>query len=541
MGSSLDSHTDSVAVVRVKLVDAEPVDGRKPFAMIAVESNQSLSQLASIILASFGFDSDRCYGFYSDLHRYTHSEERYELFADIGQAEGPGVENVSIAQVFTPGRQMLFLFDYGDQWHFIVRLVRFEDAVRGQRYPALLRSHAIPVGQYYDEWSDDDDFMQLDDDGAGADWTDGFTHASGSNESATCAVPTGVEPTEPPYEPPTTEQWADLYDAAVAFRDSRCYQWVDDTQLFGVLDPTSGSVWYCSILGNVGRVFGLAAYEGSAGLAAFLESMEPDARPELIVGPNSPRSLVMFLGDRNMLDADDLKVIKSIGLRFRGPHQWPYFRSVLPGYRPWYLTSDEAVTMKVLVEQALEVARELLRNPDHPLRKLDWEILTRVPRSKKGSGFMDAYRRPDLEPQTPASFDVPMDDLKIHRYRRDFVRSKCVWEISAKWVQEPMRERPDSRPFYPIMLVWVDRTNGLVLSARLTNLARFPEEIVNSTLECMEQHATIPKEIEVDSADAMLILGKLAQRMGLQLRQVDQLRKSDMIREELYGYLKRSE
>ena len=149
MGRRRGNRTESVAIVRARLNDLEPINGRKPFAVFAVDSDQSLSHLAATILLNFGFEMDHCYGFYSDTRYYTRSAEKYELFADIGEAEGPGVQHVSIKQVFSPGRRMLFLFDYTHQWHFVVRLERYEDAVPGQEYPALLRSHAIPLDNYY--------------------------------------------------------------------------------------------------------------------------------------------------------------------------------------------------------------------------------------------------------------------------------------------------------------------------------------------------------------------------------------------------------
>lgn len=546
------NRTESVAIVRAKLDNLEPIDGKKPFAIVAVDSDQSLSHLAATILLNFGFEMDHCYGFYSDTRYYTRSTEKYELFADIGEAEGPGVQRVPIKQVFSPGRRMLLLFDYIGQWHFIVRLERYEDAVPGQEYPTVLRSHAIPLDDYYVRgWPDDDD----EDDGdyydgydsrffdsPDVDWKDEVSFAPGGARSdRASADATHVLPPsrELPYIPPTLQQWGDLFDAAIEFRDSRCYEWVDDTQLFGVADRASGSVWYCLILGNSGGVRGLVAYEGPMGLATLLETLDPNANPEDAIGPNAPRSLLMFFGSRDKMDPEDLGVIKRLNLRFRGPNQWPQFRSVVPGYRPWYLAGDEAVAMTLIIRQSLEVARKLREQPDLPLVKGDWSILTRVPVGKSAAKFKDAYVKPDTEVVVPGFFDVPIDELKIRRLKRDMVRSKSTWEVSAKWVEEPMRQDQRSRPFYPVMLVCVDRSTGIVLSARLTSFRGLADELVNSTLACIEQHAMIPKEIEVDSADSMVILDKLSRLLGVQLRQVDRLRKSDIVRDELYEYLKR--
>jgi hypothetical protein len=89
---------------------------------IELPSGGSLEDLAKAIVGAFGFDLDHAFGFYSSLgHRYHDAEERYELFADLGQAdEGVrGVRRTKLSTAFPePGKQMLFLFDYGDEWRF---------------------------------------------------------------------------------------------------------------------------------------------------------------------------------------------------------------------------------------------------------------------------------------------------------------------------------------------------------------------------------------------------------------------------------------
>ena len=94
---------------------------------IEIEPSKSLYRLAEAIVAAFGFDFDHAFGFYSGLKPATlmSALPRYELFADMGDA-APGVGSVKktrISQVFPEiGHTMMFLFDYGDGWHFRVSL-----------------------------------------------------------------------------------------------------------------------------------------------------------------------------------------------------------------------------------------------------------------------------------------------------------------------------------------------------------------------------------------------------------------------------------
>jgi hypothetical protein len=68
---------------------------------IELPSGGSLEDLARAIVGAFGFDLDHAFGFYSSLgHRYHDAEERYELFADLGQAD-EGVRGVRRTKLST--------------------------------------------------------------------------------------------------------------------------------------------------------------------------------------------------------------------------------------------------------------------------------------------------------------------------------------------------------------------------------------------------------------------------------------------------------
>ncbi|GAB6172248.1 hypothetical protein JCM15765_17260 [Paradesulfitobacterium aromaticivorans] len=61
---------------------------------------------------------------------------------------------------------------------------------------------------------------------------------------------------------PTIEEWRSLYEAAIAFKQSACWEWMYDDEIFGVVDPETGETAYCCVLGNAGEHFGLIALSG---------------------------------------------------------------------------------------------------------------------------------------------------------------------------------------------------------------------------------------------------------------------------------------
>ena len=106
---------------------------------------------------AFDFEFDHAFGYYSDLKDpYSRKGERYELFADMedGDSDAGSVERTTVAEVFrVPGKKMLFLFDYGDDWRFLIEAKAPGEKAPKTRYPRLVTSVGKAPQQYpdYDE------------------------------------------------------------------------------------------------------------------------------------------------------------------------------------------------------------------------------------------------------------------------------------------------------------------------------------------------------------------------------------------------------
>lgn len=126
---------------------------RETYRIIEIEANDTLYDLAAIILQSFQFGMDHPFGFYSNVKtKYSKSTEKYELFADLENCEvdenSRGVENTIVSVVFEPKKKMLFLFDYGDQWRFTVYCKKLAEPFPNIKYPRVIGSLGIAPRQY---------------------------------------------------------------------------------------------------------------------------------------------------------------------------------------------------------------------------------------------------------------------------------------------------------------------------------------------------------------------------------------------------------
>jgi Plasmid pRiA4b ORF-3-like protein len=126
----------------------------KIYRDIEIAGTGSLYTLAQAIVRSFDFDFDHAFGFYSKLKGNIYdSPVRYELFVDIGEGEGDArsVKRTRIIKAFPSiGTKMRFLFDYGDEWEFLVELVERKPKEPKVRLPRLLLSAGKAPAQYPD-------------------------------------------------------------------------------------------------------------------------------------------------------------------------------------------------------------------------------------------------------------------------------------------------------------------------------------------------------------------------------------------------------
>lgn len=124
-------------------------------AELLLPASGTLEELANAIIKAVGFEMDHCYGFYNNTKAHFKSTEEYTLFADIGEESkdcDTGVQNTSISQVFQPKKKMLFLFDYGDSWMFLVHCVGEEESKPFKRAKIISTSGVPPI--QYPRWED---------------------------------------------------------------------------------------------------------------------------------------------------------------------------------------------------------------------------------------------------------------------------------------------------------------------------------------------------------------------------------------------------
>ncbi|MBN1167313.1 MAG: hypothetical protein JXA44_09325 [Methanospirillaceae archaeon] len=130
-------------IVLVSLTDESGYVKGNPYRELGLSADTPLSEVAGIILDSFGFDSGRPFGFFSIIHGdYSSSPWQVDSFS-------PEIASHPISVIRDlPQSQILFVYDFEEQWRFLVKYIGKMDPPQNNPSPVILSSEGMAPDQY---------------------------------------------------------------------------------------------------------------------------------------------------------------------------------------------------------------------------------------------------------------------------------------------------------------------------------------------------------------------------------------------------------
>ena len=312
---------------------------------------------------------------------------------------------------------------------------------------------------------------------------------------------------------PSTIEWRELHEAFKDYCQAKPWQWLDNDDLVVIEHPSGKYKGYCAAMGAAGMEYGLAAYIGDEGLAGYLSLMTGEVDPESPDSMESMRSLSILLSDREHLDNRDRSIIRGLGLRYRGRGRWPLFRSLVPGYVPWHLDSDEAVFLTVALRNIQDVALRVskgeldLYSEDEPGLRLSL-------------AFRDGEWRDGREilrpPRPPAAPGYP-DSERLERLARSDANRAGTWEFSKFYLHAAFQDNKDDRPYFPLVVLVVDGESSFVLGTQMLGEGPSVIQLQDVLIETLEEAPSLPSEIVADSTSTARLVESIAAALDIDL------------------------
>jgi hypothetical protein len=322
---------------------------------------------------------------------------------------------------------------------------------------------------------------------------------------------------------PSLDDWKDLYDAAVKFKELKPWVWMLDSDMFGVQNPENNQIGYCCIMGNLGEHFALGVYLGTEGLGTYLKIQNQEITAGDMEAITGQKCLMASFEDRNYLTNADRDIIKQLGLKFRGRNEWPLFRIYEPGYPPWRLDKEMLKYLTLALQQSIEVALRFKEDPDMLITNKPDVYLVRVPKKSEGDlKWMDKWMKPEPIEKSGKALP-PVNEILLQKLKKNVKRIGGVWEADFFFSPTPIKESKDERPYYPYAIIYVDRQSGLILHVNMTkpdeHITAFPSDFMS----LVENMGVKPREILVRKEEAFELLELITSRLNIKLNLVKRL------------------
>ncbi len=329
---------------------------------------------------------------------------------------------------------------------------------------------------------------------------------------------------------PSMEQWKKLYDLMARVKELAPWEYMQEDDIFGVKLPGSETLGFVSVMGTLGEHLSVAVYQGEKGLSGFwrMQELGPRLTPEFLF--QVPQIQGSF-EDREMITAEDRKVIKALGLKFRGSQSWPQFRSYHPACFPWYLEKDEAELLACALEQLLDIAPRFKENP-RILSPTDSneDYLVRV---KQNDKWEDSVARVKSSMETVLRLKMNTDALSA---LKQMPPSGMVVEADLFMTDQPTQEKRAERPYFPFMLMLADHESGFILTSKLLTPLPTIEEMMGEVPALVAEvlaERLLPRRIMIKNETLFHLLQPMAKEAGFELTKSSRLRSIEYARREL--------
>src|ERR1035437_3812079 len=266
--------------------------------------------------------------------------------------------------------------------------------------------------------------------------------------------------------PPSFPAMERLYGLASKLYGLRPWQLLDESQLILVRESASGELCYCSVMGALGEVYSMHAYIGAESLRLF-RRMEADE----ITDPGeffaSQHSVSVEFVPRAELERQDRELLTRLGHPHGRGLASPIFRTMRPGFLPWFVTEDEARTLAECIRAVIVVCAAVASQEKVKF----WEQEDTYPMVSRVEGAEPRYQVDLVKTVLPTEPPIPtvrLEEEILRPLRSTDYAVRGVMELDHILSGAAIGKKSERRACASIALA-VDADSGMVLAPEATD------------------------------------------------------------------------
>jgi hypothetical protein len=336
--------------------------------------------------------------------------------------------------------------------------------------------------------------------------------------------------------PPSFQAMERLYRLASDLYGLRPWRVLDEGNLIVVRDSVSGELCYCSVMGALGEVLSMHAYIGAEGLRQFrkMEAEEIADPGEFFATTHC--AYVEFV-PRSELQRQDRELLVALGHPQGKGLASPIFRTMRPGFLPWFVTEDEARTLAECIRGVIVICAAVASQESMKF----WGRADTYPMTTRVEGPDPRYHiemfQPILPPEPPVAPARLTEETLLAVRGQDYA-VRGVMELDLTYSGAAIGKKGERNSCAAIAMA-VDAESGMVLAPEVADSSIAAGDTVAKVfLKAIQASRTLPREVRVRSPKLKDSLTPLMKSLGVSVRVAGKLPASDEARSHLLGFFR---
>ena len=296
-----------------------------------------------------------------------------------------------------------------------------------------------------------------------------------------------------------------------------------EDQLVLVEPEDSQELCFCSVMGVLGEVLSVHVYVGAEGYHLFrrLDAGEPMSAGRFYA---TQRAVSVEFVRPGELTAPDRKLLTAMGHPLKTGTHAPIFRSIRPGYLPWYITESEARILAECLRAVITMCDHVQTDPGiHYWDKKDvYPLLSRHDGQAKAYDYQIRLVSPPA-PAIPMPKAPALDKARIQRISEGGLPIKGVLEVDQFHSATPIGKKNERKACMRVTMA-VEAGSAYAYPPE----ASAPEDstgdiLMRVLLKAIETGRALPIEVHVVCREFKILLDPLGKALGFPVKIAESL------------------
>ncbi|MGL4454207.1 MAG: DUF7309 domain-containing protein [Sarcina sp.] len=147
-------------------------------------------------------------------------------------------------------------------------------------------------------------------------------------------------------------EWRKLYEIAIKIKELK--PWVGDVSTDFIEVREAKKTTLCNIIKGDNLFYGIVAYFGDKNIDSFLYGLINYEEIPFHQQIRYQNNLTCYFADREQVSDQDYKIIKELGLKFRGKKEWVFFKCMESDHDIRNINKNEVINFTKVLEQVYE-------------------------------------------------------------------------------------------------------------------------------------------------------------------------------------------